>query len=124
MLGGTAQARQLAQTPAPRPAFRVATSFAGRVAHPRASAEEVRAGGLGGPAGTADRPREHRVDTVTDATHPCAAEIGAARDLGLPVVVRRPPLPRGVPVVPDVAGALARSGRRTGVSRGAADMCP
>lgn len=40
-----------------------------------------------------------------------AAKLTAARELGLPVVVvRRPPLPDGVTVVPDVAGVLERLG--------------
>ncbi|MDJ0466713.1 cobalt-precorrin-6A reductase [Streptomyces sp. H27-C3] len=253
ILGGTTQARQLAETLAQRPAFRVTTSFAGRVAHLRTPVGDVRVGGFGGPAGMAAWLREHRVSTVIDATHPFAVEISAnaaraaaatgvtlfalrrpgwhagpgdqwhgaadladaatrlpalgrrvflttgrlglaafagldglhflvrsveapepplprrtevlldrgpytvegetallrahtidvlvtkdsggpataakltaARDLGLPVVVvRRPPPPSGVSVVPDVAGALARLGRPgPGVSRGAAGTCP
>ncbi len=49
-----------------------------------------------------------------------AAKLTAAREAGLPVVVvRRPPSPPGVPVVPDVAAALAWLGARSPSGLGA-----
>ncbi|MCW7945902.1 cobalt-precorrin-6X reductase [Streptomyces hygroscopicus] len=58
--------------------------------------------------------REHDIDalvTKDSGGAATAAKLTAARELGLPVVVvRRPPLPEGVTVVPDVPGALARLG--------------
>ncbi|GHE12084.1 cobalt-precorrin-6A reductase [Klenkia taihuensis] len=55
--------------------------------------------------------REHAVDVVVSKDsggHMTAAKLVAARELGIPVVlVRRPPLPAGVPVVGTVAAAVA-----------------
>jgi precorrin-6A/cobalt-precorrin-6A reductase len=55
--------------------------------------------------------REHAVDVVVSKDsggHMTAAKLVAARELGIPVVlVRRPPLPAGVPVVGTVAEAAA-----------------
>ncbi|MCO7221927.1 cobalt-precorrin-6A reductase [Klenkia sp. PcliD-1-E] len=55
--------------------------------------------------------REHAVDVVVSKDsggHMTAAKLVAARELGLPVVlVRRPPLPAGVPVVGTVEEAAA-----------------
>ncbi|WP_427924018.1 cobalt-precorrin-6A reductase [Streptomyces sp. cg40] len=54
--------------------------------------------------------RKHRIDVVVTKDSggaATAAKLTAAREAGVPVVVvGRPPLPEGVRVVPDVAGAL------------------
>jgi precorrin-6A/cobalt-precorrin-6A reductase len=54
--------------------------------------------------------RRHRVDVVVakDSGGATEAKLVAARELGVPVVlIDRPPVPDGVRVVEDVAGALA-----------------
>lgn len=67
-----------------------------------------------GPFTVADETtllREYLIDvlvTKNSGGEATAAKLTAARQLGLPVVVvRRPPLPRGVSAVSDVAGVLA-----------------
>ncbi|WP_103337657.1 cobalt-precorrin-6A reductase [Amycolatopsis sp. CA-126428] len=76
ILGGTGEARQLAEALTARE-VRVVTSLAGRVARPRLPAGEVRVGGFGGPDGLARYLRENRIEAVVDATHPFAERIGA-----------------------------------------------
>ncbi|MGX1273598.1 cobalt-precorrin-6A reductase [Streptomyces phaeoluteigriseus] len=96
VLGGTAEARELAALLADRPGVRVTSSLAGRVSRPGALAGDVRVGGFGGADGLAAWLREHAVDAVVDATHPFASGITAnaalaAAAAGRPLVVLRRP---------------------------------
>jgi precorrin-6A/cobalt-precorrin-6A reductase len=75
ILGGTAEARQLADTLAAQPGLCIITSLAGRTVEPRRPAGDLRIGGFGGAAGLADYLRRTQVDLVIDATHPYAAAI-------------------------------------------------
>ncbi|HEY3468099.1 MAG TPA: cobalt-precorrin-6A reductase [Amycolatopsis sp.] len=76
ILGGTGEARQLAEALVARE-VRVVSSLAGRVARPRLPVGEVRVGGFGGVDGLAAWLRENDVQAVVDATHPFAERIGA-----------------------------------------------
>lgn len=96
VLGGTAEARELATVLAARDGVRVTSSLAGRVTRPGALDGDVRVGGFGGAEGLASWLREHGVDAVVDATHPFAEAITrnaarAAAATGVPVVVLRRP---------------------------------
>lgn len=96
VLGGTAEARELAAALAARPGVRVTTSLAGRVSRPGALDGDVRVGGFGGAEGLARWLRTERVDALVDATHPFASGITAnaveaARAVGVPAVVLRRP---------------------------------
>ncbi len=76
MLGGTAEARELAVLL--RDAGRsFVSSLAGRVARPRLPVGEVRIGGFGGVDGLRRYLAEAGVTAVVDATHPFAAGISA-----------------------------------------------
>jgi precorrin-6A/cobalt-precorrin-6A reductase len=75
ILGGTGEARQLADALATRPGLSIVTSLAGRTIEPRRPAGELRVGGFGGAPGLADYLRLTEVDLVIDATHPYAAVI-------------------------------------------------
>lgn len=77
VLGGTAEARQLAAAldDAQLP---VVSSLAGRVSSPRLPAGAVRIGGFGGPAALAQWLVEHKIAAVVDATHPFAERISAS----------------------------------------------
>ena len=76
VLGGTAEARQLAAELVAA-GTDVLTSLAGRVRDPALPAGRVRVGGFGGVAGLAEFLRTHAISAVVDATHPFAATIGA-----------------------------------------------
>ncbi|MFF2655819.1 cobalt-precorrin-6A reductase [Kitasatospora sp. NPDC058032] len=132
LLGGTTEARALASAlAAGRPAVRVTSSLAGRVAEPRLPAGEVRIGGFGGPDGLAAWLRAQRVDALVDATHPFAAAMSrnaaeAAAATGVPLLaLRRPgwaPVPgdrwHRVPSLAAAARLLPSLGRRVLLTSG------
>ena len=71
LLGGTAEARELAMLlQAER--LRFVSSLAGRVAQPRLPVGAVQIGGFGGVPGLRAYLAEQRVEAVIDATHPFA----------------------------------------------------
>jgi precorrin-6A/cobalt-precorrin-6A reductase len=97
ILGGTTEARTLAERLAGRRDLAVTLSLAGRTTHPVAQPVPVRIGGFGGAQGLADYLAAERIDALIDATHPYAAIIAAnaARAAGaanVPLLgLRRPP---------------------------------
>lgn len=97
ILGGTAEARMLAERLAGRSELDVTLSLAGRTAAPAPQPVPVRVGGFGGAAGLADYLLNERIDVLIDATHPYARVISAnaaaaAHATHVPLVaLRRPP---------------------------------
>jgi precorrin-6A/cobalt-precorrin-6A reductase len=76
LLGGTAEARDLAEELVRREVD-VVSSLAGRVARPRLPAGEVRVGGFGGVDGLRGYLRDESVGCVVDATHPFSEQMSA-----------------------------------------------
>jgi precorrin-6A/cobalt-precorrin-6A reductase len=97
ILGGTTEARELAERLAKRIDLEVIVSLAGRTKSPAAQPAPVRSGGFGGAAGLADYLGKERIDALVDATHPyaniiSANAVAAARQAGVPLIaLRRPP---------------------------------
>ncbi|WP_159588658.1 cobalt-precorrin-6A reductase [Chelativorans xinjiangense] len=97
ILGGTGEARRLAEALVQEGGLRVTLSLAGRTANPRMQAGDVRRGGFGGAEGLARYIRENGVGILLDATHPFAARISenaarAAKQAAVPLVsLERPP---------------------------------
>jgi precorrin-6A/cobalt-precorrin-6A reductase len=77
ILGGTAEAVELAKACAARPGLEVISSLAGRTRAPGLPPGEVRIGGFGGADGLARFLTVRGIDRVIDATHPFAVRIGA-----------------------------------------------
>ena len=77
ILGGTAEARELAGVLASRDDLAVTLSLAGRTAQPLPQPVPVRVGGFGGAQGLAEYLRSERIDALIDATHPYATAISA-----------------------------------------------
>src|SRR5262245_40785992 len=77
ILGGTTEARHLAERLAPRRDLDVVLSLAGRTANPVPHPVPVRIGGFGGAEGLADHLTSARIDRLIDATHPYAAQMSA-----------------------------------------------
>ncbi|MGB3827417.1 MAG: precorrin-6A/cobalt-precorrin-6A reductase, partial [Ornithinimicrobium sp.] len=76
VLGGTAEARDLAQALVAE-GFDVESSLAGRVGAPRLPVGRVRIGGFGGADGLATYLRQQHITHLIDATHPFAARMSA-----------------------------------------------
>lgn len=96
ILGGTGEARRLAEKLVAQGDAKVTLSLAGRTVAPLAQAGEVRIGGFGGADGLANWLRAHAVDVLADATHPFAARmsanaIAAAEAFKIPLIVLRRP---------------------------------
>jgi precorrin-6A/cobalt-precorrin-6A reductase len=97
ILGGTTEARRLAECLAERVDVAVTVSLAGRTTAPAAHAVQVRVGGFGGTEGLGQYLTTERVDALVDATHPYAAIISAnaadaAAATRIPLLaLRRPP---------------------------------
>jgi precorrin-6A/cobalt-precorrin-6A reductase len=137
ILGGTAEARALAERLAPRADLEVTLSLAGRTAAPARQAVPVRVGGFGGADGLADYLKRERIDVLIDATHPYASVISAnavaaarTADVHL-IALQRPPW---TPLagdrwteVKDVAAAveaLGKTPRRAFVTLGRNELAP
>ena len=104
LLGGTAEARALAERLHPK--VDIISSLAGRVSDPALPVGPVRIGGFGGADGLRDWLVDNNITAVIDATHPFAATItanaaAACAGLDLPhLVLSRPPWdPAGATVV-------------------------
>jgi precorrin-6A/cobalt-precorrin-6A reductase len=77
ILGGTSEARALAEAILHHPEIDAVMSLAGRTAEPLRQVLPVRIGGFGGADGLQDHIRRHGIDAVIDATHPYAARISS-----------------------------------------------
>jgi precorrin-6A/cobalt-precorrin-6A reductase len=101
ILGGTTEARRLAERLASRADLDVTLSLAGRTSNPVPHPVPVRIGGFGGAQGLADHLASERIDRLIDATHPYAAQMSAnavqaARLAGVPLLALRRPAWRQV----------------------------
>ncbi len=77
ILGGTSEARELANRLASDARFTPTLSLAGRTLAPLLPAIPTRIGGFGGADGLAAYLRDNAVDLLIDATHPFAEQISA-----------------------------------------------
>jgi precorrin-6A/cobalt-precorrin-6A reductase len=96
ILGGTTEARRLAELLHGTPGLELTSSLAGRVTSPRLPPGEVRVGGFGGTEGLTAWLRERAVDALIDATHPFAGTISfhaarAAATAHVPLLALRRP---------------------------------
>ncbi|WP_036552829.1 cobalt-precorrin-6A reductase [Nocardia seriolae] len=96
ILGGTREARELADIASGARGFEIVSSLAGRVREPLLPVGEVRVGGFGGFEGLREWLADNGIEAVVDATHPFAGGMtanaaAAAASLRLPILhLRRP----------------------------------
>lgn len=137
ILGGTAEARQLAGALAGDPRFEVELSLAGRTRAPVAQPVPVRIGGFGGPEGLAAYMKQKKITILIDATHPYAARISgnaavAAKLAGVPLVAlrraswQRQPGDRWTEVesVTQAIGTLGENPRKVFLTLGRQELLP
>jgi precorrin-6A/cobalt-precorrin-6A reductase len=137
ILGGTVEARQLAERLAKRADLEIVVSLAGRTKSPARQPVPVRSGGFGGAAGLAQYLRQQRIDALVDATHPYANIISAnatsaTRQAGVPLIaLRRPPWGAiagdrwsEAADVADAVRALGERPRRVFVTLGRSELAP
>ncbi|RUM26989.1 cobalt-precorrin-6A reductase [Rhizobium vallis] len=131
ILGGTSEARLLAEALAARDNCDVLLSLAGRTEKPAVQPVPVRIGGFGGAAALADFLRAGEYDLLIDATHPFAEQISAnaafaAQTTGIAAIALRRPewqrLPddrwREVQSIPAAIEALGPSPRHVFLATG------
>jgi precorrin-6A/cobalt-precorrin-6A reductase len=137
ILGGTTEARGLAEWLAGRTGLDITLSLAGRTTAPVPLPVPVRSGGFGGAEGLADYLMRERIGILIDATHPYASAISAnaaaaARRTGVAfLALRRPPWLKTDgdrwTEVSDVSAAMATLGnasRRVFVALGRNELGP
>lgn len=137
ILGGTTEARRLAERLAGRDDLAVTLSLAGRTLAPVALPVPVRVGGFGGAEGLAAHLRAEGIARLIDATHPFAARISrnaavAAAAAGIPILaLRRPawvPVPGDrwteIEAVADAVAALGEAPRRVFLALGRQELAP
>ena len=126
LLGGTTEARQLAEALAEQrqAPVEVILSLAGRTRAPATGPAALRVGGFGGAEGLAAYLNTEAIDLLVDATHPFAAGMSAnahaaAIATGIPLLRLARPAWRPTPddrwtVVQDMAAAAVALGRDAG----------
>jgi precorrin-6A/cobalt-precorrin-6A reductase len=137
ILGGTTEARGLAERLAKRADLDITLSLAGRTMSPVALPVPVRSGGFGGAKGLADYLVRERICALIDATHPYANIIStnaaaAASKTNVPfVALRRPPWVRvngdswiEVDDVRAAVDALGEESRRVFIALGRNELAP
>jgi precorrin-6A/cobalt-precorrin-6A reductase len=136
ILGGTAEAAELAARLAGDDRLETVTSLAGLTRLPNVGAGAVRRGGFGGPDGLAAYLKDGGYGALIDATHPFAAQIAAhaaeaAEKAGVPrIKLLRPPFERTaedrfVPVSDMQAAAAALPhGARVFLAAGRREIAP
>ena len=136
ILGGTAEAAELAARLAGDERLETVTSLAGLTRMPTLTAGSMRRGGFGGPDGLAAFLTDGRYDALVDATHPFAAQIAAhaaeaADKAGVArVKLVRPPFERQaadkfVPVADiEAAAAALPQGARVFLAAGRRELAP
>lgn len=91
LLGGTAEAYDLADRLCPFDHLNIITSLAGRTKHPKHPSGYIRIGGFGGIAGLERYLNHNKINLVIDATHPFATQIQlhikiATQNLHIPLI--------------------------------------
>jgi precorrin-6A/cobalt-precorrin-6A reductase len=137
ILGGTTEARLLAQRLGTRSDLQLTLSLAGRTMRPAPQPVPVRSGGFGGADGLAAYLSAERIAVLVDATHPYAAQMSAnaaraAEKTGVGfLALRRPAWERAagdrwneVGDVNEAVDALGRAPQRVFVALGRKDLAP